>query len=305
MSPPPLACACRLRHICAQAAEGALHIPVWAICLDPHDPAGCLHTLQLLCEQHLRRAHVVPPALLSGHHQRHRGLHLWWVPEQHNNQQLGTQPACLPASAQTCQVRAAFQHGRSLHLRWVFCRHMFLWEMCLDELVWCLLSFSLNITMHVGVHMCSEAWSQSQPVPLFEGSALRSRLSASWTSGLASAVHIPSLFCVVCARRIQHWNAWQAPLSPSDLAYADCFCYVVRQAAGIVLAGMVPPACSRQIVLMCDLAGLWLHACFGLRYLALCGPTPPPPPPPGCAGNLAATLSFCQPASGHRGSTQQ
>ena len=44
---------CRLRHFCLEAAEAHVHLPVCAVCLDPHDSVGGLHPFQFLCEQHL------------------------------------------------------------------------------------------------------------------------------------------------------------------------------------------------------------------------------------------------------------
>ena len=44
---------CRLCHICSEAAEAHVHLPVCPVCLDPHDSAGGLHPFQFLREQHL------------------------------------------------------------------------------------------------------------------------------------------------------------------------------------------------------------------------------------------------------------
>lgn len=43
---------CRLRHICPETAEAHVHLPVCSVCLDPHDSAGGLHSVELLCEQY-------------------------------------------------------------------------------------------------------------------------------------------------------------------------------------------------------------------------------------------------------------
>ncbi len=59
---------CRFCHICVEAEETNVHVPVWTVCLDTHDSAGGVHPLQLLRQQHIRWPHVVPVAVLSCHH---------------------------------------------------------------------------------------------------------------------------------------------------------------------------------------------------------------------------------------------
>ena len=44
---------CRLRHLCPEAAEAHVHLPVCSVRLDSHDSAGGLYSFQLLCQQHL------------------------------------------------------------------------------------------------------------------------------------------------------------------------------------------------------------------------------------------------------------
>ena len=60
---------CRFRDICVEAAKEDVPVSVWAVRLDPYDPAGGLHPFQLLCQQHIRRPHLVPAAVLLSHHQ--------------------------------------------------------------------------------------------------------------------------------------------------------------------------------------------------------------------------------------------
>lgn len=64
----------RHHQLRAEPGAGILPVPVRAVRLDAHDPAGGVHSHQLLREQHLRRPHLVPAALRPRHHQRHQRL---------------------------------------------------------------------------------------------------------------------------------------------------------------------------------------------------------------------------------------
>lgn len=44
---------CRLCDFRFEVAKTDVHVPVWAVRLDPHDLAGRLHPFQLLRQQHL------------------------------------------------------------------------------------------------------------------------------------------------------------------------------------------------------------------------------------------------------------